>query len=704
MRLTLRTLLAYLDDRLSPANAKELGQKLTASPFATELADRIRNVMRRRRLAKEPVGEKTIDANLVAEYLDDQLTPELVALIEKEILTSDQSLAEVAATHQILGLLSDPVEIHESLKERFYALAPSTNQETAEGDAPGTATSTSQAGTGWQPLQPPAETQKRSPMILLAVMVLGWLVLLATDSNLFGTGKRDSAETDGAAVVVADNDLKETGKEAEKALTEAGTSSETRTPANEPNGKSTDVVDADSKPATAGTEPKTAAENTDTNTLPKTSSEASARSDTAVAQKPGDPEMKEATVEPNENVADTVQKLELIDDQKVVAIQSADQEEWVWAARGAAPARPWATEMMERLVMVAQPYTARLMAPDAGWGAEFVGPAVFGIADAKSAMLHLVEGRMLLRRYVNDKATVAQIFAGRRILDVSIPAQGHVVAVEVIPMLPTEAGNTDAARQADLFPLNNTALIRISSADADVQLRIVGSDQAVQIRQGSEWTWDTGSDISTDGSVTLQPMLSEWVFAAQKPPTGLEADVMAETSLVYQNSTTVLDAAMKLTENLNPEIAAFGVRHLGQLRNVEALVQLLLQSDLEVTRHEAVAWLHRIIHQQPQSQPRILASLETHLPSSELNDAMDLIIGVTPTAAEQRRDSDRLVNALSSNRASMRDLAIFNLMRLMNGERYGFFADDDLARRQAAIKRWKRLLDRNDGRLIKPPE
>ncbi|MDG1896674.1 MAG: hypothetical protein P8J37_17360, partial [Fuerstiella sp.] len=84
MRLTLRTLLAYLDDRLPSSNARELGQKLTASPLATELADRIREVVRRRRLADDAARQKTIDANLIAEYLDDQLTPELVALIEKE--------------------------------------------------------------------------------------------------------------------------------------------------------------------------------------------------------------------------------------------------------------------------------------------------------------------------------------------------------------------------------------------------------------------------------------------------------------------------------------------------------------------------------------------------------------------------------------------------------------------------------------------
>ena len=125
MRLTLRTLLAYLDDRLPPANAKELGQKIKKSPFATELVDRIREVKRRRRLAMPDKPVPMIDANLVAEYLDDQLTPELVAKIEREILASDVMLAEVASAHEILGLLQDPVTIEPRLRDRLYAMDPS---------------------------------------------------------------------------------------------------------------------------------------------------------------------------------------------------------------------------------------------------------------------------------------------------------------------------------------------------------------------------------------------------------------------------------------------------------------------------------------------------------------------------------------------------------------------------------------------------
>lgn len=181
MRLTLRTLLAYLDDRLPPANARELGQKISASPFARELAERIKGVVRKRRLASDDAGQKKIDANLIAEYLDDQLTPELVALIEKEILASDHSLAEVAATHQILGLLVDPLEVDEKLRKRLYQMDP-----VAEAEAGGARTEAEiSASEDWKPLAPASSGSRRSPMLVLALMVFGWLALMFFDRNLY---------------------------------------------------------------------------------------------------------------------------------------------------------------------------------------------------------------------------------------------------------------------------------------------------------------------------------------------------------------------------------------------------------------------------------------------------------------------------------------------------------------------------------------
>ena len=51
MRLTLRTLLAWLDDTLQPTQVREIGGQVSESPFAQELSERIHRVTRQRRLS-----------------------------------------------------------------------------------------------------------------------------------------------------------------------------------------------------------------------------------------------------------------------------------------------------------------------------------------------------------------------------------------------------------------------------------------------------------------------------------------------------------------------------------------------------------------------------------------------------------------------------------------------------------------------------
>ena len=126
MRLTLRTLLAYLDDTLEPAQAKMIGQKVAESDTAQELIARIKQVTRRRRLTTPPPaggpGGK-IDANTIAEYLDNSVSAEQLAEVEQICLASDVHLAEVAACHQILTLImGEPALVPPMAKQRMYGL------------------------------------------------------------------------------------------------------------------------------------------------------------------------------------------------------------------------------------------------------------------------------------------------------------------------------------------------------------------------------------------------------------------------------------------------------------------------------------------------------------------------------------------------------------------------------------------------------
>lgn len=128
MRLTLRTLLAYLDRILDEEDTRELENKIKESERASQLVQRITKVLAQRRSDSISIDATGVgqDANSVAEYLDNTLPPEQVPQFEQVSLDSDTHLAEVAACHQILTLvLGEPAEVPNDLKHRMYQLRAS---------------------------------------------------------------------------------------------------------------------------------------------------------------------------------------------------------------------------------------------------------------------------------------------------------------------------------------------------------------------------------------------------------------------------------------------------------------------------------------------------------------------------------------------------------------------------------------------------
>ncbi|MCY2975056.1 MAG: hypothetical protein NTW52_10380 [Planctomycetota bacterium] len=120
MRLTLRTLLAYLDKTLSPSELNVLDEKIKQAKVANALVERIGTAVTDTSLPPMRIDAQGTagDANTVAEYLDNTLDPNIVVDFEQAVLSDNTRLAEVAACHQILSsLLADPESVSMTTKQ-----------------------------------------------------------------------------------------------------------------------------------------------------------------------------------------------------------------------------------------------------------------------------------------------------------------------------------------------------------------------------------------------------------------------------------------------------------------------------------------------------------------------------------------------------------------------------------------------------------
>ncbi len=193
MRLTLRTLLAWLDDTLPPAEVREIGKQVNDSPVARELVERINKVTRQRRLTvPHSSGPDATDPNVVAEYLDNVLAQEGITAFEKNCLRSDVHLAEVASIHQILSLLGQKAKVPPEARNRMYHLI--RGREVAPSNTPrGSRNSKSEptaAPPPWAAPEPPRRSslERFGPpvavlILILLISVTTWLSLRPDESE-----------------------------------------------------------------------------------------------------------------------------------------------------------------------------------------------------------------------------------------------------------------------------------------------------------------------------------------------------------------------------------------------------------------------------------------------------------------------------------------------------------------------------------------
>ena len=738
MRLTLRTLLAYLDDRLLPANAKELGQKIAKSPFATELVERIREVKRRRRLAMPDKPVVMIDANLIAEYLDDQLTPELVARIEKEVLASDAMLAEVASAHEILGLLSDPVTVEPRLRDRLYALDPTGKIDVVRalgGDnsaTPGTATGD---GNEWKPLPVPGESTRRVPFFIIAGLALIWLATVVSDSVLFGP---DAAPLDVAVAVMnaeqkgaIDNNAEPGevlagGNDNAPAVTKIDATSKTDTK-DGAGAKSTATKDADpdeqpklNVPAATAADAATVPEATQPNPNPVVA---------ATDVPPGVDAVPAVTVEPEKVTIPakvsvpfhvmTNNKTFFVFDETVDRWMKLDQipgGEIVSTSRNTADCR---SIFQQRWFAVAEPFSANLTAGDRGWNAMLIGAVLARLSSSEVQGLEVYSGRMKLsvddtQPWADGSVPVFNLKTAGVTAMLSLRSQDAVIAIEVVPVansllkeIPPEAAPASAAQLLNL----EGADFRISATVVTGQaaIRLSGIEPEVVLTTGKGLSWlAPGSSDSAAGSSVAENVTPDdgsriaaipgWLHDETKPVPEAEAlDAQIKEALAKGDDPAL--AVIPLLSDRNPQLGVRAVYVLRATCDGDRLLSALFEPLDESIHRAAIDGLSQIANRSAAGRNAIRNALETRLPMSEVEITVSLLAGFGDAEARDAAYCQILVDLLNNDRLATRTLAFYRIQQYSN-DRLGYQPEAETTRRRDAVRRWQRFLDRNGGKLL----
>ncbi len=223
MRLTLRTLLAYLDGILPAAARDDLAKQVDGNATAESLIKRIHRAVARPEIPAPKVDGRGLadDANTVAEYLDNSLPADRLADFEKICLESDLHLAEVAACNELLAQVArDPAVVkpldaasHDRLLQLFHhraaVEAATAERDEARENAAAVRTAVEQARHAPRPDTTRAgRAAERRPWLAWASAAVALLVLLLAGGVLVwkvtSDGRRVAAKRAAAPAAVAE--------------------------------------------------------------------------------------------------------------------------------------------------------------------------------------------------------------------------------------------------------------------------------------------------------------------------------------------------------------------------------------------------------------------------------------------------------------------------------------------------------------------
>ncbi|MEI8380143.1 MAG: hypothetical protein WCJ09_08445 [Planctomycetota bacterium] len=704
MRLTLRTLLFYLDDMLAPAETKLIGQKIQESAVAGKLVSLIRLVVRQRRLKAPSVSGPNIgiDPNVIAQYLDITLPPEEVVEVERVLLTSDELLAEVASCHQVLALSQGKTtELSAASRERLYALGPVATGDQLQIEEPKSAVtiesevastgamaerngnvSTPIAKTAAKPassheipeyLRQSSWSQRIFPASVIALLITVCLGLLIFDSGFLKgikDAKRELSKSDPGKAAVGDSSAdtqKEIPAEGENSIAKV-TPTEPLIPTTQPSVPSIDPLppaDAPDKPA--GTD------------VP---------ADAVAATRPATPTIPANTSPTTDDPVPVLNPalVQYTSNDGVVLRYDEMQHHWFLLPRRSV------VPPGEHLVIL-EPFEASLDFDRGAVVASVMGDTALRIMPpdrTTSTGLDVRRGRIMLRSVRRDAVKpLISVRVGNELWRLEFQTPETACSIEVTPREPSKF-------EKSLEPNWYSGVLRVQSGsvkwtNADGEAQKLGPDSALEI-----------SHTSVKAFPVSAAHAPEWLDPQKRKQSPLRR-FATNFEKQFEVDQPVENTLLALVHDPNAKITELAVRGMTLTDSTASLVQALAECSFEEGRFAARDGLRTWLARDATRGTVMKEILAQHYTPADAIIVYTLLWGFPPEDGANRAASMELVSWLRNPHTEIRELAYYWIVHL-TGRKWEFRAVDAVSgRSESAVRKIEAHVTKT-GALVKPTE
>jgi hypothetical protein len=639
MRLTLRTLLCWLDDTLPPDEVRRIGQQVEESDLAREIVERIQRVTRRRRLTIPPAtGADATDPNTVAEYLDNVMPADVVPEFERLCLKSDVHLAEVASAHQILSLLGQRAKVPAEARYRMYHLIQGreTDGVRARRDSSDVRVEPVASAPRWhafsaQPSRPRNLATLAAALVLLAL--LGWSTWYNLSPSTDSPTREPSVDLRLLAARAASRHPAGAAAAAQPGLAKLGQPTEAGAGAAEGAGKAELAQTETPAPGPEGRQPETSA--------------AMAATEPAKVAEPPVPGRV-----PNSA------RLTVAPSSAVLLRRDTAESPWERIKPGTdvSPGEELVNLEPFRSDLTLGPNTLTLIG---GTSVQLQGDG-----NAIDPNLELERGRMVFR--TGKDPAVLKILDGSTTVRLAIPGGTPVGLERLSSWVP--------GAQAAKPPL----VIHV----AEGELGIRGADGEKKVKGGTRVKLAARGAVAADETETIPA----WVIETEPPI--IEQEEAKQFGRFFKPDQRPLPNLVEASASDRPEIRRHAYRGLAALNQLSVVISALSAEGQPETRRMAINAVRETLALGPAGEQRVLDELQRKGDGGNWAPAvLSLLKGVDPVAASDPTIRTELLQDLRSKDLAIRELALDNLREITRrGDNLGFDPDDP---REEGIRAWQ---------------